>query len=73
MPQKSDSHVPRVLEDCQKVIEYRFRQPALLRTALTHASAVALTGGESNELLEFLGDNILGQVISEYLFLRFPS
>jgi len=72
MPQKSDSHEARILEDCQKSIEYRFREPALLRTALTHSSAVALTGGESNERLEFLGDAILGQVITEYLFKRFP-
>jgi ribonuclease-3 len=73
MPQKSDSHEARILEDCQAAIEYRFRQPALLRTALTHSSAVALSGGESNERLEFLGDAILGQVISEHLFVRFPS
>ena len=48
---------------------YAFRQPELLETALTHRSA----GRRNNERLEFLGDAILGFVISEALFDRFPE
>lgn len=61
-----------ILERCQNAIGYRFRRPALLRAALTHASG-ANTRLASNERLEFLGDAILGLVTCEQLFLRFPE
>jgi ribonuclease-3 len=61
-----------ILEECQKVIGYQFRQPELLRAALTHTSG-ANTRLASNERLEFLGDAVLGLVTCEQLFLRFPD
>src|SRR6516165_12443819 len=61
-----------ILERCQQVIGYRFRQPELLRAALTHASG-ADTRLASNERLEFLGDAILGLVTCEQLYHRFPD
>src|SRR4051812_18624098 len=61
-----------VLEECQTAIGYLFRQPELLRAALTHTSG-ANTRGASNERLEFLGDAVLGLVTCEQLFLRFPD
>src|SRR5947209_8016830 len=61
-----------ILEECQKAINYRFRNPKLLRAALTHASG-ADTRLSSNERLEFLGDAILGLVTCEQLFTRFPD
>ncbi len=61
-----------VLEECQKAIGYTFRQPELLRAALTHASG-AHTRLASNERLEFLGDAVLGLVTCEQLFNRFPE
>jgi ribonuclease-3 len=61
-----------ILEECQKAIDYRFRQPELLRAALTHTSG-ALTRAGSNERLEFLGDAVLGLVAVEQLFMRFPE
>jgi ribonuclease-3 len=48
---------------------YVFRNPALLREALTHAS----TQEAHNERLEFLGDAVLNLVVSENLFARFPG
>lgn len=48
---------------------YRFADPALLDQALTHRSA----SGPDNERLEFLGDAVLGVVISRELYLRRPS
>lgn len=48
---------------------YRFREPALLREALTHAS----TREVHNERLEYLGDAVLNLVVAEGLFLRFPT
>jgi ribonuclease-3 len=61
-----------ILEECQKAIDYRFRQPELLRSALTHTSG-ANTRAASNERLEFLGDSVLGLVCCEQLYLRFPD
>src|SRR5437016_3663877 len=61
-----------VLEDCQNSIGYRFRQPELLRAALTHASS-ANTRLASNERMEFLGDSVLGLVTCEQLYNRFPE
>src|SRR6202048_5301231 len=73
MPQESAiSTEAEILEECQRVIEYRFRQPELLRASLTHASG-ADTRLASNERLEFLGDAVLGLVTCEHLFLRFPD
>jgi ribonuclease-3 len=61
-----------ILERCQKAIDYRFRQPELLRAALTHTSG-ANTRAASNERLEFLGDSVLGLVCCEQLFLSYPD
>jgi ribonuclease-3 len=61
-----------ILEDCQKAIGYQFRQPELLRSALTHTSGADTRLG-SNERLEFLGDAVLGLVCCEQLYLRFPD
>jgi ribonuclease-3 len=46
-----------------------FRNPVLLKTALTHRSMLEPEGGTvSNERLEFLGDSVLGIIASDYLF-----
>jgi ribonuclease-3 len=73
MPQDlSTEREAEILEDCQKAIGYRFRQPDLLRAALTHTSGADTRLG-SNERLEFLGDAVLGLVTCEQLYLRFPD
>jgi ribonuclease-3 len=73
MPQDlTATHETEILEDCQKAIGYQFRQPELLRAALTHTSG-ANTRLASNERLEFLGDAVLGIVTCEQLYLRFPE
>lgn len=47
---------------------HSFRDPALLRQALTHPS----TGGKlNNQRLEFLGDRVLGLVIADALYAHF--
>jgi ribonuclease-3 len=62
---------PEALEAVQQILGYRFKDLALLESALTHAS-IAQSRLASNERLEFLGDAILGLVICEELFHRFP-
>jgi len=60
------------LNECQKRLEYTFQNPGWLRKALTHPSN-RLDDGRSNERLEFLGDAILGMVVSEHLFETFDD
>lgn len=57
---------------CEERIGYRFQNRDLLRAALTHASGASHRLG-SNERLEFLGDAILGKVVCEILYQRFPD
>ncbi len=57
------------LEKVSQIIDYRFKDESLLSLALTHRSI----GSRNNERLEFLGDSILGMVISSELFNRFPN
>lgn len=56
-------------------LDYQFRDSTLLRTALRHRSS-AREGGEGiadNERLEFLGDAVLGFLVSEGLLALFPD
>jgi ribonuclease III len=46
-----------------------FRDPALLERALTHRSAAAI----HNERLEFLGDALVGMIVAEALYMRWPK
>jgi ribonuclease-3 len=57
-------------------IGYRFRDVGLLEHGLTHRSRAhedASGGVIDNESLEFLGDAVLGFVIADMLFQRFPT
>lgn len=48
--------------------------PQLLELALTHRSHAYESGSnETNERLEFLGDSVLGLIVTEELFRRFPD
>jgi ribonuclease III len=63
-------------EDLQVRISYRFKDRGLLEHALTHKSRAAedLSGGViDNESLEFLGDAVLGFVVADALFHRYPD
>jgi len=57
------------MDKLQKNISYQFKNIGLLKQALTHRSV----GKNNNERLEFLGDSILGCIISGELYQRFPS
>ncbi|PTX92664.1 ribonuclease III [Opitutus sp. ER46] len=63
------------LEALQERIGYRFRNPALLGTALTHSSLLQDQPeiGESNQRLEFLGDAVLQLILTEALYGLFPA
>lgn len=59
---------------------YKFRDPKLLTLALTHSSLAyekspegTREPGSDNEQLEFIGDAVLGLVVAEALYRRFPA
>jgi len=53
----------------ERRLGHRFADAALLEQALTHRSF----GSPHNERLEFLGDGVIGCVIAEELYARFPD
>lgn len=53
----------------ERRIGHRFKDPALLAQALTHRAY----GAPNYERLEFLGDSVLGCVITEFLFRKLPD
>jgi ribonuclease-3 len=66
----------RDLRPLEAALGLTFRNPDLLRQALTHRSYVhehPETGGETNERFEFLGDAILHFVAADELFHRYPE
>ena len=63
------------LSGLESDLGYRFRDRALLQTALTHRShshekGIAATG--SYERLEFLGDALLGLFVADWLYRKDP-
>lgn len=62
------------MESIEAVIGYRFKNRELLKEALTHKSFSTERGQAlHNERLEFLGDSILGLIVSYYLFKEHPA
>jgi ribonuclease-3 len=64
------------LEPLERRIGYEFRDLGLLEHALTHRSRAhedASGGVIDNESMEFLGDAVLGFVIADLLFTKFPT
>jgi ribonuclease-3 len=62
------------LKDLSARLGHDFSDPALLKLALTHASARSgARPDEDNERLEFLGDRVLGLAVAELLADTFPT
>src|SRR5947208_3372363 len=63
------------LADLQNEIGYQFKDLALLSQAVTHSSHAheKSSGSRDNEQLEFLGDAILGFLVSDFLYRAHPS
>lgn len=57
----------------ETVIGHHFAAPDLLQRAVTHRSYRQLSNGVDNERLEFLGDRVLGLIVSEHLCQSFPD
>ncbi|MDP2671397.1 MAG: ribonuclease III [bacterium] len=65
-----------MFEELEKKVKLKFKNKELIKTAFTHRSYLNEHPGENlahNERLEFLGDSILGFVVSEHLYHKFPE
>ena len=57
------------MEQLMSALQYQFKNPALLRQALTHPSM----GKNDNQRLEFLGDAVLQYIMSDLLYASHPD
>lgn len=65
-----------MLEELEKSLKLNFNDKSLLKTAFIHRSYLNEHPQEQlshNERLEFLGDSVLGFVVSEYLYKKYPD
>ena len=73
IPEIEECHLAN-LDKAEKIIGREFFNRGLLQVALTHPSYGKHTRSTNNyERLEFLGDSILGFIIAEETFGRFPD
>jgi ribonuclease-3 len=63
------------LQTLPELLDHGFANDELLTEALTHPSAMGRRGGRRHhyERLEFLGDRVLGLVVADLLWRRFPN
>ena len=58
------------IKDLEKIINYKFRNKEFLKQSLIHKS---YDNNNNNEKLEFLGDRVLGLIISKILIETYPE
>ncbi|MEG1535841.1 MAG: ribonuclease III [Clostridia bacterium] len=61
-----------MLEELEEKIGYTFVDKNLLLQAITHSSYANFHHTKDYERMEFLGDSILGMVVTQALFAQFP-
>jgi ribonuclease-3 len=60
----------------QRILGVNFTDTSLLERALVHSSYINENPGQAaghNERLEFLGDAVLGWIVSEHIYMEFPD
>ena len=60
------------LDVVEKSLGYVFKDRSILERSLVHAS-LAEERAQSNERMEFLGDAVLGLVVCERIYMRYPQ
>jgi ribonuclease-3 len=68
--------MPDKFVNLEKNLKIKFKNRDILKTAFIHRSYLNEHSEEKlphNERLEFLGDAVLGMVVSEYLYRKFPK
>lgn len=64
------------IREFQNIIKYKFKKINIINEALTHSSYSNEYRNKyirNNERLEFLGDSVLGIVVSEYIYLKYKD
>lgn len=59
------------MTELQKIIKYKFKNTLFLKAAISHTS-LANSNNSPFERMEFLGDSILGLIVAEELFIKYP-
>ncbi len=62
-----------MIRHIEQKLGYKFKNPELLRTALTHSSYANEFSCASNERLEFLGDAVIGSIVSVMFYEKYPA
>lgn len=79
MDDRREEQIPASIEELENRIGYRFEDRKLALRALSHRSLNSEKRlgrdilAEHNEQLEFLGDAVLGLIVSEHLFRNYPA
>eukprot|EP01018_Ginkgo_biloba_P039709 Gb_33864 [translate_table: standard] len=60
------------LDKLENVLDYKFKKKKLLEEAITHSSVASTNTINSYERLEFVGDSVLGQLISTHIYETYP-
>jgi ribonuclease-3 len=68
------ANISESLAELEDLLSYRFREPTLLQQALTHKSFAYESGSAAhNESMEFLGDSVLGFLVTDFIYHFFPT
>tara|TARA_B100000963_G_scaffold139150_1_gene121174 strand:- start:1717 stop:2385 length:669 start_codon:yes stop_codon:yes gene_type:complete len=62
--------INKSVKELELIIKYSFKEKSLLHKALTHKS---FNNNNNNEKMEFLGDRVLGLIISKKLLDKYPN
>lgn len=58
------------LSELEDILNYKFKNKSLLKEAITHSS---INNTESYERLEFVGDSVLGYLVTKHLYCTYPE
>lgn len=61
------------IQAIENIIGYTFKNKALLVQAFTHPSYGHVSGMLDNDRMEFLGDAILDEIVSDYIYNAYPN
>jgi ribonuclease-3 len=67
-PHRTSPEKEHIMQNLMNTLGYQFKNPALLKRALTHPSM----GADDNQRLEFLGDAVLQYIMSDILYATHP-
>lgn len=70
---RSDHELSQAIVALADRIGWSFSDPVMLRRAMAHRSWCSEHGEESNERLEFLGDAVLGLVVTGHIYNAYPE